>query len=391
MQPGDRSGCMLAYSIGIQVCINGGMAGIRMAAPLLALREGYSAATVGALLALFALVQLFLAIPAGRFADRHGVRRPIKLCIAFAVFGAALATLWPSVPVLAVTAVLTGSATGTAVIALQRYGGRIAHHPTQLKQVFSWLAIAPSLANFLGPFLAGLIIDHAGFRACFAAMGMLSLGAWWLVVRVEEAPIRAREKTARKSSAWALLADRKIRLLMFVSWIMTSCWDIHTFVLPILGHERDFSATVIGSILGAFALAATAVRLVMPMIAARLREWAVIMASMIVTAVIYAIYPLLQSPLAMGLSSALLGFFLGSAQPMVMSMLHLITPERQQGEAIGLRMMSINLSNILMPLFFGSLGAVVGVTSIFWFVGAVTGSSAVAAKKLKKWSERQAG
>ena len=41
------------------------MAGMRMAAPLLALREGYSEAAVGVLLALFALTQVFLALPAG--------------------------------------------------------------------------------------------------------------------------------------------------------------------------------------------------------------------------------------------------------------------------------------------------------------------------------------
>ena len=50
----------LACLIGVQVCMNGCMAGIRMAAPLLSLRQGYSTAAIGVLLALFALVQLVL-------------------------------------------------------------------------------------------------------------------------------------------------------------------------------------------------------------------------------------------------------------------------------------------------------------------------------------------
>jgi hypothetical protein len=50
-----------------------------------------------------------------------------------------------------------------------------------------------------------------------------------------------------------------------------SCWDVHTFVVPVLGHERGFSASVIGSILGAFAIAAALVRVVMPLVAAHLR------------------------------------------------------------------------------------------------------------------------
>ena len=40
--------------------------------------QGYSAAAVGVLLALFALTQVFLALPAGRYADRHGLRRPLR-------------------------------------------------------------------------------------------------------------------------------------------------------------------------------------------------------------------------------------------------------------------------------------------------------------------------
>jgi len=57
------------------------MAGMHMAAPLLALRQGHSEAAVGVLLALFALTQVFLALPAGRYADRHGLKRPVGLSV----------------------------------------------------------------------------------------------------------------------------------------------------------------------------------------------------------------------------------------------------------------------------------------------------------------------
>jgi hypothetical protein len=55
----------LARLIAGQICLHACMAGMRMAAPLLALQQGYSAAAVGVLLALFALTQVFLALPAG--------------------------------------------------------------------------------------------------------------------------------------------------------------------------------------------------------------------------------------------------------------------------------------------------------------------------------------
>ena len=57
-----------------QVCLHAVMTGTRLAAPLLALQQGYSPAAVGVMLALFALTQVFLALPAGRFADRSSFR-----------------------------------------------------------------------------------------------------------------------------------------------------------------------------------------------------------------------------------------------------------------------------------------------------------------------------
>ena len=67
----------LARLIAGHVCLHASMAGMRMAAPLLALREGYGPIAVGVLLALFAITQVFLALPAGRYADRKGLKKPM--------------------------------------------------------------------------------------------------------------------------------------------------------------------------------------------------------------------------------------------------------------------------------------------------------------------------
>ncbi|GKS86545.1 MFS transporter [Acidovorax sp. SUPP1855] len=371
----------LARLIAGQICIHACMAGMRLAAPLLALREGYSAAAVGILLALFALTQVFLALPAGRYADRHGLKRPVGYAVVVAVVGAAGALVWPAFPMLCLAALMTGGATGAATIALQRHVGRAAHDSTQLRQVFSWLAIGPAVSNFVGPFCAGLLIDHAGptagstegYRAAFALMAVLPIATWfWVRATVELPPVIAAAGGVRPR-AWDLLAEPGFRRLLIVNWLLSSCWDVHTFVVPLLGHERGLSASVIGTILGAFAIAAAVIRVLMPLVAAHLREAVVVTWAMITTAVLFAVYPLLPNPWALGLCSVLLGFALGSVQPMIMSMLHQITPSHRHGEALGLRLMAINGSSVLMPVLFGSAGALIGVAGLFWVVGAVVG------------------
>ncbi|MGE0331017.1 MAG: MFS transporter [Ramlibacter sp.] len=373
----------LARLIAGHVFLHACMAGMRMAAPLLALRDGYSEAAVGVLLALFALTQVFLALPAGRYADRHGLKRPVAFSVMVAALGAAVAVAFPVFPVLCLSALLTGGATGAASIALQRHVGRAAQNPTQLKQVFSWLAIGPAVSNFLGPFAAGLMIDHAGFRHAFLLMALLPLATWFWVRRTQELPPVIRVVGDKPGRAWDLAREPMFRRLLIINWILASCWDVHTFVVPVLGHERGLSASVIGSILGAFAIAAAFIRVVLPLIAERVSEAAVIATAMVVTAVLFGAYPLLHSPLAMGACSVLLGLALGSVQPMVMSTLHQITPEARHGEALGLRLMAINASSVVMPMLFGVTGAVIGISGVFWFVGAVVGAGAHSASKLR--------
>jgi predicted MFS family arabinose efflux permease len=323
-----------------------------------------------------------LALPAGRYADANGLKKPVGFAIIMASSGALLATALPHFATLCAAALCVGGATGIASIALQRHVGRAAENPLQLKQVFSWLSIGPAASNFLGPFSAGLLIDFAGFRAAFFMMALLPLVTWFWIRKTTELPPVEVKKEANKK-AWDLLREPLMRRLMLVNWLLSSCWDVHTFVVPILGHDRGYSASVIGTILGSFAIAAAAVRVLLPILAHSLREWAVITVAMVLTAMLFAVYPLMPTALSMGVCSVFLGFTLGCVQPMIMSTLHQITPEDRHGEALGLRLMAINGSSVLMPMLFGLAGAVVGVAGLFWVTGACVGAGSWVAAKLK--------
>jgi hypothetical protein len=50
---------------------------------------------------------------------------------------------------------------------------------------------------------------------------------------------------------------------------------------------------------------------------------------------------------------------------------------------LALRLMSINFSSVVMPMLFGTAGAVVGVGVVFWTVGAMVGLGARAAWNLR--------
>lgn len=379
---------VLAALIAGQLGMHSAMAGLRLAAPLQALSQGYSPWSVGLLLALFAAAAVFTALHAGRLADRHGYHRPVAWAVGLTLLGCLLALLstWASgalqFALLCGGALLTGGGTNVGMLTIQRTGGVAARDNVERVRVFSWLGIAPSFSNVIGPVLTGFVIDAFGYRAAYGLlllMPLVSIASARLVPRIQPAGAAAAVAGRR---AWDILRAPGMKRLLVVNWLLATCWDVHTFAVPVLGHERGFSASTIGLILGTFTLAVTGIRLLIPFMAHRLSERTVLRSAMVAAGAVFVLYPFAPNPLVMGALAVLLGISLGSVQPMVMSMLHHITPDNRHGEALAFRSMAINASSTLMPLAFGAAGALVGAGVLFWVVGGAVGAGSWLTRRL---------
>ena len=375
---------VLAALILGQMGLHSAMAGLRMAAPLQLLRDGASPVAAGGVMALFALAPVLLALPAGRLADRHGYHRPMRWAVGFTMGGCALAVLAAALPagtarlaLLCAAACLCGAGCNIGLITIQRSAGRSAQDNVQRMRVFSWLGMAPSLANALGPVAAGLMIDLAGFGPAYTLLLALPLVTAFMARRVPAeaaggraagAPAPARESVA--TGVGLLLRQAGMKRLLGVNWLLSASWDVHTFIVPLLGHERGLAASTIGLILGSFTAAVTAVRLLIPLLAHRVQEVRVLRVAMVWTGAVFALYPLAHSAWAMAALSALLGLSLGAVQPMVMATLHHITPVARHGMAIALRSMVMNASGAVLPLACGAAGAAFGLPVLLWVAAA---------------------
>lgn len=379
---------LLALIMG-QICLHSCMAGVRVAGPLLALRSGQSALAVGVLLGLFAAAPVLLSLQAGRLADRHGYHYPARLAVGMSVMGGLMAvgSTWLSTwqfPLLCIAAPLCGVGTNFGLITIQRTAGRLAEGDrAALTRIFSWLGLAPALSNVIGPVLAGTLIDLTGFRGAFAALALLPLATLWWSRQVPVETPAAAVAAGRKRAAWELFALPGMQRLLLVNFLMSSSWDLHSFVVPVLGHERGFSASAIGLILGAFAASVAGVRFAIPFLSHRLREHQVLVGAMLLTSLVFCVYPWVYSAWLMAACAGALGLALGSVNPMIMTTLHHLTPSDRHGEAIALRSMTINSSSALMPLLFGAAGAAIGAATLFWMMAAAVGAGS--------WQARQVG
>lgn len=379
---------LVALVVG-QLGLHAAMAGLRMATPLQALRLGASAWTVGVLLALFAAAPVLLALHAGRLADRLGYHRPVRIAAGLALGGMGVAVVsvwlsgWWTIAALCIAASLTGSAANLGMLTIQRTAGLGARDATERMRIFSWLGVAPSFSNVVGPVAAGLMIDGTGFAGAYLLLMALPLATLATARMVPRLP--AASATPRSDrTAWDLLAAPGLKRLLVVNWLFSMCWDVHAFAVPILGHERGFSASTIGFILGTFTLAVTGIRLLVPVLAHRIEEVKVLAGAMLGTSLVFAAYPLATKPWVMAGCATLLGLTLGVAQPLIMTTLHQVTPAGRHGESLAFRSMAINASSTVMPLLFGALGSAAGAAVLFWTVGALVGSGAWLTRRLAR-------
>lgn len=342
------------------IAVHACMAVTRVSSSLWVLKQGYGEWTVGVLLSLFAVAPILLSLWAGRLSDKYGFHRPVGLGVLMALTGAVIAACWQSIWTLGFSCLASGGAIAVAAVAIQREAGLMADDPSQLKKVFSWVALGPALSNAVAPVITGLMIDHLGFRAAFAFAVFLPLLAWGLAQRVPRHPPAPKAPGSKISPAWDMLRMPAVRRLLLVNIALSASWDSHSFVVPVVGHARDLSASSIGLVLGSFAVAATAVRLAIVRWAMHLDELKALKCAMLLAMLMLAIYAWLPGTPGLMFGSAVLGVALGSVQPMVLSMLHQVTPNDRHGQALGLRMLTVNSATVAMPMGFGLLASALG-------------------------------
>ena len=355
---------LIATLIAVHAC----MAVTRVAASLWVLNQGYGEWTVGALLSLFALAPIALSLWAGRLADQHGFHRPVGIGVLLAFSGALVAFAFQQLWAIALSCLLCGGAISVAAVALQREAGLMANDPSELKRIFSWVALGPALSNALAPVAAGLLIDHVSFRAAFALALVLPLLSWALACKVPRHAPKPQNQAQRRRAAWDLLRLPALRNLLLLNVALSACWDAHMFVVPVVGHAQGLSASGIGLVLGSFAVAATVVRLAIVRWAQHLDELKAVRSAMLLATATLLVYSWLPGTLGMMAGSALLGLALGSVQPMVLALLHHVTPSDRHGQALGLRMLVTNCGTVAMPLGFGLLAGATVAAAPMWLM-----------------------
>lgn len=344
--------------------------GARMTTVLFALELGASEAAVGVLMSLFALLPMLLSVSAGRLIDRVGPRRPLAVSLAVLAVSAALPFAFPRLATLYLSATLLGVSFMYVHIAMNSVFG--AHgSPEQRALNFSWLALGFAISNSIGPLVAGYAIDGFGHARAFLVLACFPVVAFLLLLqRKRPLPRPEQGPLAKRTGVLDLLRIPGLRQTFWVSLLLATGWDLFTFLIPLYGTRLELSAAAIGVILSTFAIATLTVRIAMPVLIKKLRQWVIIFAALGISGTCYLLFPFAQTVPPLMLLSFVLGLGLGSAQPVIMSLLYAASPPGRQGEAVGVRTSLLNGSHTLIPLASGAASSAVGMAPVFWVLAA---------------------
>ncbi len=338
----------------------------RVLLALYALQLGAEPFTIGMLAATFSLFPAVLSWPAGKIADRFGSRWPLMIGALGGGAGMLVPYFAPGLTAIFVAAAMNGLSFSVYNVSLQNVVGLLST-PENRTRNFSNYSMSNSVANFIGPLLAGFAIQHLSHGAACLNLALLSLApAALLAVWGGRLPAGRRRPEHAGGGVAEMLAAPGVRRTLATSSLLQTGQDLFQFYLPVYGHAVGLSPAAIGVVLAMNAAAAFVVRLILPRLIAALGEESVLRYAFYLSAASFTLLPLFKGPGALALIGFGFGLGMGCGQPIVTMLMFSKSAEGRSGEALGLRMTVNHLTRLLGPVLFGSIGSALGLAAVFW-------------------------
>ena len=316
---------------------------------------------IGAIFAVFSLMQFLFAPAWGRLSDRIG-RRPVLLignagsAISYALFAVASGMSGSTgLVILLISRVFAGICGATLSVA-SAYIADISP-PEKRSKSMGLIGMAFGLGFIFGPALGSFTaakfgLQGPGWTAALFCGGNFLLGCFILVE--SRKPTSEHATNRPRMAQWAhTLRQPTVGFLICVYFLATFCFTCFETTFGLLVNDTfHYDQTRIGylftyaGLLAAFLQGGVIGRLVKSVGEPRL-----ISLSLIVTAISLAILPFFTSLGGLLLGLGLFAAGSGINRPPTFGMISLLTPASEQGQTLGVAQSGASLARILGPLF----------------------------------------
>jgi MFS family permease len=322
------------------------------------------------LAAIFPVFPLLLAVYAGKFSDRVGVKAPMIGGSVIMSLGLCIPIAWHGMNGLLAAAAMIGLGHIFFHVSAHNLIGSYGEGEARARN-FATFSLGASLSAFVGPALTGFSIDGLGFGPTYAVLaGIALVPPVVLLAYPRMVPARTAHSKESGGGSLELLANPGLRRTLVMSGVTLTGIELFTFYFPVYGRSVGLSASMIGIVMASYAVAAFLVRMAMGRATRTLGEVGVLTASLLMAGATYMLVPLVSHAILLSVVAFLLGIGLGCAQPLTILLTYNHAPKGRSGEALGLRLTVNKLTQILVPVVFGAMGSAFGLVPVFWANGA---------------------
>ncbi len=338
---------------------------VRVLFSLYALSLGAEAFAVGTIGAMLFALPLLLVWGVGMLFDRFGARWLLLFGAVCGTLGMLVPYFVHSLPALYAAATLCGVAVAFSNVVLQGLLGNLSPTADRTRN-FSTFSMVVSVSSFVGPLLVGFTIDRLGHAAACLVLAAAGLACALLMLLKGGVLPAASPAQAPAGNPLKSLADPGIRRMLAVSSLMQFGVDLFQFYLPIYGHGLGISASAIGMVLAAYAVAALVVRFIMPRLIDRLGEEGLLSWAFFLGAVLFLTVPLSRNAPVLALIAFLFGLCVGCGGPLTLMLMLGRSPVGRPGETLGLRLTVNYLTRMVGPTLFGFIASMAGLLPVFF-------------------------
>jgi MFS family permease len=338
-----------------------------------ALELDASAAMIGYIAALYALLPVLMALTFGRWVGVIGEGRFIIFGTLGMVLSSATLLVADSIALLAVSASLAGLAHLACMVGGQTMVS-LRSDEKKYEENFGYYTFSASLGQMLGPILGAIVAGSSGALPKSTSNAFLIALIFSAIALFPVIPLRNQRPTvvATKNdlgalrSAGALLKNKRVFAAIYTSLAISSVGDILIVFLPLYGSEKSFSSLSIGVILALRAGASMLSRLSLGALSTRYTTKNILIYSNAISIVACAAIAFAPNPWILAIIVLIAGFSLGVGQPLTMSLISQATVPEERALAVSTRLMGNRFGQFVLPAGAGLLATAAGTGGVFF-------------------------
>lgn len=351
---------------------------VRLFYPLHLQELGASDMVIGLAAGGSSVAGLVLAVPSGYLLDRFDSQRVLVLSTLALAFTIGAFALVSSIAVMILLMFLQGLFQMWVWLVLQEMMTRVGDGPAAARRL-SLFSIAWGVGLAAGPSLGAWVYGARGFQVASVCCFLFTLAGTAGALLVPKA---LREVAPRSHPPGMVRALRRSFGSPLVVGVMTSSFvnifvqSLRTSFYPLFLERQGVPVGVIGLLVSVIGVSSLAVRVVLPFLTRRFGQVGPLVWSTWIAIAGVSMTPLSSHVAFLTAGAVMMGSGLGANPPITINLLA-GAESGDRGVAVGLRLLANRSANVVQPILYGGIAAVIGLGFAFPITGVLLGATAV--------------